>query len=116
MKCEKCGTEMVGFKENYSCGLKCPNCGWGVVTTFAEPIFSDRTVYKLEIVAEGSVEKEKLKAISKVFECNFLKAKKILEDGGAFKSGNAVEIASFAKNLRDAGVQFEIFPEFNYKY
>ena len=43
--CEKCGAEMHIVRDSYQMGMKCPNCGWGWVTTYNEPIEVDYSVY-----------------------------------------------------------------------
>lgn len=111
MICEKCGTEMEYFEEGSSCGQKCPNCGWGVVTTKLNPIFADENVYAMRLLSENEVNGLTLKAISKVCGVNYIAAKDIIEKGcETIFSGRASEVVGKKALLDEGGVKYTITP------
>lgn len=114
-KCEKCGHVMVEYETDTCEGMRCPNCGWGWVTTLFNPIELDQTIYtvKFDIIANPS--KEQLKTVSKMLNVNFLVTAKLLKDGNASFSGTALEIKNKANDLKKSNIHYSISPDFQYE-
>ena len=83
--CEKCGAVMVPIvpdKPLGSTGMECPECGWGWATTYIEPKYEDETVYKIVLDRGSDAAKENIKVIAGVMNCNYLRAKEVIDDAG----------------------------------
>lgn len=114
-KCEKCGSIMVSFKDGRTIGMKCPNCGWGFVTTQFEPIDLDEIDYTVKIDTIANPSKDQLKTISELLSLNFLITARLLKEGKATFSGKATEILKKAKVLKDNGISYSTVPDFPYE-
>ena len=112
--CEKCGAEMHIVRDSYQMGMKCPNCGWGWVTTYNEPIEVDYSVYHVVLDSkDGSLVNVKL--VASIVNCNYLRAKRIIENSPSeIFSGKAVDVREIRDRLVQAGVAFRIEPDFPY--
>lgn len=114
MKCEKCGASMVEYHEGHSVGFNCPNCGWGIATSYFEPHELDLTVYSI-IVQGNKVTPATVKAIASIANVNFVQAKKLMEMPEAIVfEGNASSILKKRAILDSAGIAYRITPEFQY--
>ena len=117
MKCEKCGTEMKYFIKGSTQGWNCPNCNWGIVTTYIEPIKDDKTIYSIILTKNNNHDINQLKPISRIASCNFIKAKELLESENIeLVKDNAVAIKECATTLKENKINFEITPDYIYKY
>lgn len=115
MNCEKCGAEMVSKIEGRNYVIECPNCKWGVVTTYTEPVYLDQTIYSISISSGNAVTKDTLSAIGKVGGFNYLQAKDVAENGrSALFTAKAPEVLEKGQILDRAGVTYTIQPEFPY--
>lgn len=114
MKCEKCGTEMNYFQRGSSCGYECPECEWGVATTYIDPINEDITLYELSVKACEKPSISAIKALSHAMSIGFVAAKEMLSKGGAVRAGKATDIISLVKAFKDADLTYSISPEFPY--
>lgn len=118
MKCIKCGYKTNS--ESISAGyvteivVKCPNCGWTVVTTEMMDIVNDLTKYNIVIDLGNAVEKENMRMISKVSGYNILESKKLLTDGGIMLSEFAINIIDIIPQLDITNIKYHIEPEFPY--
>ena len=112
--CEKCGAEMHIVRDSYQMGMECPNCGWGWVTTYNEPIEVDYSVYHVVLDSkDGSLVNVKL--VASIVNCNYLRAKRIIENSPSeIFSGKAVDVREIRDRLVQAGVAFRIEPDFPY--
>ena len=112
--CEKCGAEMHDIQTSYTMGMECPNCGWGWVTTYNEPIEVDYSVYHVVLDSkDGSLANVKL--VASIVNCNYLRAKRIIENAPSeIFSGKAVDVREIRDRLVQAGVAFRIEPDFPY--
>ena len=112
--CEKCGAEMHDVQTSYTMGMKCPNCGWGWVTTYNEPIEVDYSVYHVVLDSkDGSLVNVKL--VASIVNCNYLRAKRIIENSPSeIFSGKAVGVREIRDRLVQAGMAFRIEPDFPY--
>jgi hypothetical protein len=114
MKCEKCGAEMLEYREGHSCGYICSNCGWGLATSFYEPYETDMTRYSI-VIRGNEATHAAIKAISDVSGMNFLQANKLLRMPEAIVfEGRAVEILEKKKVLLENNISFKITPDFPY--
>ena len=113
--CEKCGTEMVPIDPDKPVGMKCPECGYGWVTSHIEPKLEDVTVYSIILEQGNEPSVEAIKAVSNVANCNFIRAKAMIV-GAPQKmiEGRAVDIERYAKLLDEASVKYYIEPEWIY--
>ncbi len=112
--CEKCGAEMHIVRDSYQMGMECPNCGWGWVTTYNDPIEVDYSVYHVVLDSkDGSLANVKL--VASIVNCNYLRAKRIIENSPSeIFSGKAVDVREIRDRLVQAGMAFRIEPDFPY--
>ncbi len=47
MLCKKCKKEMNWCIDGCIQGWKCPSCGWDIVTTYIDEMYTDETEYSL---------------------------------------------------------------------
>ena len=112
--CEKCGAEMHIVRDSYQMGMKCPNCGWGWVTTYNEPIEVDYSVYHVVLDSKDS-SLANVKLVASIVNCNYLRAKRIIENSPSeIFSGKAVDVREIRDRLVQAGMAFRIEPDFPY--
>ncbi|MBQ1338804.1 MAG: hypothetical protein IIY32_10865 [Thermoguttaceae bacterium] len=112
--CEKCGAEMHIVRDSYQMGMECPNCGWGWVTTYNEPIEVDYSVYHVVLDSKDS-SLANVKLVASIVNCNYLRAKRIIENSPSeIFSGKAVDVREIRDRLVQAGVAFRIEPDFPY--
>ncbi len=76
--CEKCGAEMQPHHKGSTCGMLCPKCGWGWVTTFSSPIDADETMYTVSFCKPEKTTAAMIKLYAKLTGTNFMQAKKII--------------------------------------
>lgn len=114
IKCEKCGTLMISYKQGHNVGMSCPNCGWGWATTEFEPIELDQTIYivNIDIITKPSI--EEIKLVSKLLNVNYLIANKLLICGKASFQGKAIKIKDKLRELNNIKIGYTISPKFNY--
>lgn len=113
--CEKCGAEMVPIDTDKPIGMKCPECGWGWVTSYIEPKLEDVTVYTIFLEQGNEPDTEAIKAISKVANCNLMQAKALItRSPQKLAEGRAVDIDNYAGLLNKASVKYCIEPEWPY--
>lgn len=112
--CEKCGAEMHIVRDSYQTGMKCPNCGWGWVTQYNEPIVEDRNKYRV-ILDSKDTSLVNVKLVASIVNCNYLRAKRIIENAPSeIFSGKAVDVREIRDRLVQAGMAFRIEPDFPY--
>lgn len=115
--CDKCGKEMFYFREYSSQGWNCPNCGWGIATTYIAPIYEDDTLYTITINSHVEPTKAQLSVVSKIMMENYLAAKKLLINGGTLIGNKyAPEIKEIVLRLKEANVDFIVTPNYKYLY
>lgn len=116
IKCEKCEHEMVKYETATCEGLRCPNCGWNIVTTKMEPIDLDETIYVVSIQEILNPTKNEIKEVSKALNVNYLLASKFLKEGKANFDGKARDIIEKLKEMSDNGIHFSVTPKFPYSF
>ena len=113
--CEKCGSEMLPIDPDRPAGMKCPECGWGWVTSYIEPKLEDVTVYSIIVEEGNNLGVEAVKAVSKVANCNCIKAKEMMIGAPqCIAESRAVDIERSMKLLEEASVKYTIEPEWPY--
>ena len=112
--CEKCQSEMIDFENEGSCGMTCPNCGWGWATTKHDPIKLDANLYEIAIEGLANPSIDFIKVVSKSRGCNFIEAKTFLLQGGILQKSNASIIKETAKLLEQGKFTYRITPNFPY--
>lgn len=115
INCEKCGHLMIEYETDTCEGMKCPNCGWGWVTTRQDLMNLDETLYNVKIDCRVKPSTEQLKVLSSVLNANYLVINKLLKEGNASFNGKAIEIKNKLNELKKTGISFSISPDFNYE-
>ena len=117
MICEICGETLIFQKHTSEIVWKCPKCGWAEATTYIDPIYEDETVYSVVLHISDDITKEKLKVVSRIVGCNFIKAKSLLmHEGSVLVEDKATTIKETAALLKECKIEFDITPEFIYEY
>ena len=117
--CEKCGTNMVlNFPDGYGGGFSiiCPNCGWGVASSYFDHIVVDRTEYQITLLDGNKDSVEVIRAVNKVSHCNLLKSKQLIDSAPhvIFK-GKALEVHEMKEILDGDAVLYKIEPDYPYE-
>ncbi len=108
--CEKCGTEMKHHHKDSTCGMLCPKCGWGWVTTYSSPSNLDETVYTISFSKPEKTTAAMVRLYAKLAGLNFMQAKKALDEGSASFSALAAEIQKHIEDIHSAELQFSCTP------
>ena len=112
--CEKCSAEMKPHHKGRTCGMLCPKCGWGWVTSYSAPIDADETIYTIRFCKPKRATAAMVKLYAKLTGANFIHAKKALEEGNAGFSALATDIQKHIVEIRAVGMQFNITPDYPY--
>lgn len=113
--CEKCGHEMRSFRHGHECGMTCTNCGWGWVSSYFEQYETDPVAYHISLCAPSEASMTAIKLIAEIATCNYMEAKKLIEAAPTeVFCGQAIDIMKVRERLKDAGIRFEIKPDFPY--
>lgn len=113
MLCKQCKTNMIYFRKEPVQGWSCPNCGWGMVTSYIDPIYEDTTEYSIYIKEGIEVDADNIKIIAKIAGVNYLAARKLLlKNNVCILKANAPEVKEVIALLEDAKIDFEVKPEF----
>lgn len=111
MICENCGEELIFQKHTSEIVWECLKCGWAIATTYLDPIHEDDTTYSILLHSTSDITKEKLKIVSRIVRCNFIKAKSLLlQEGVVLVEDKAIKIKEVAALLKECKVEFEITP------
>ena len=115
MKCKKCNNEMIKYVAGGDVEYICPVCDEEPATQIDNLIEFDSNQYIVKILKISDYDKSMLKIISQICGCNFLEAKRILEETGKeFKPMDALETRNSKKKLEEGKVQYDISPDFNW--
>ncbi len=113
--CPACGSRLEGFIEGSCMGQRCPTCGWSVVATYLLPIQLDEREYAITLPPGCAPTKDALKAVSRLMMCNYLGARRMIQDAPTtLFSGRAPEVLEHKRALEGAGVPIAITPDFPY--
>jgi hypothetical protein len=113
--CEKCGSLMRPLDSQKPIGMTCDKCGWGWVTTYIEPIFSDTTTYCLTIRKMNSPDAKVLRVLASILNCNYIKAKEQVTTQDVEITDRATGIKEYAITLAKNDIPFDIKPDFPYE-
>lgn len=114
-KCEKCNSDLITKIEGSTLTISCTNCDWSIASTYYHPMYKDNTLYKVILEKGNLSSKENIKAISKVMNCNFLQAKKVIEsDNPIIAEDRAPEIITQLRKLSNSNIKYSIKPNFPY--
>lgn len=115
MRCKKCNAELIEFRSGDSVEYICPVCDEAPVAQAEELIEYDSNKYTIKIIAVEKYDKQIIKEVARICSCNYLDAKKILEETGkVFKPMDAIETRAMKKKIEKTGIQFVITPDFNW--
>lgn len=114
MICEKCGHEMIYNLAGNSCSWSCPQCGWGLATSYFAPIEMDQTEYSILVQNVASPSVSMIKCVARILACNSMTARTLLQNGSCTVSGKATLIKNYISALDSAGLQYHIEPRFPY--
>lgn len=115
MKCPRCGKKLISNIEGSSIIFKCCNCDYVIVTSNIDKILEDETIYTIFVEKNDIINNNMFKTISKIKNCNFLEAKKLLESGRfILLKGLAREIDGVVHKLIENNISFNIEPEYTY--
>ncbi|WP_034450398.1 hypothetical protein [Butyrivibrio sp. AE2032] len=116
--CEKCGTLMIKELPDDrvgTYGIICPNCGWGAVTTYTDPIVTDQTQYSIVLLEGNESSVEVIRAVNKVSHRNLLKSKQLIESAPqVIYEGDALEVFDMKEILDAEAVLYKIEPDYPY--
>ncbi len=110
MNCKKCNTEMMAFTEGSTCGVKCPNCGYNIVTSCLANNELPEENYTIMVGTIDEPQVSVLKMIANICRCNYLEAKKKLKSGLEFKGLTAYEAQMILQQLRSEDMHYTIKP------
>ena len=113
-KCEKCGSQLIPYKKDRTIGMICPNCGFGYVTSYFEPIELDTTIYTVTINKYNTPSTDQIKTVAKIINKNLLITAKLLKDGNASFYGLAIDIQEKINVLKSNNLIFSITPDYKY--
>ncbi|MBP5491659.1 MAG: hypothetical protein J6Y08_02320 [Clostridiales bacterium] len=116
--CEKCGTDMIReLPEGLGGGMSitCPKCGWGVATSYFDPILRDTAEYQIKLLEGNQVTVESIRAVNQVAHRNLLKSRQLIESAPhvIFK-GDALEVHEKKEILDEESILYKIEPDFPY--
>ena len=113
--CEKCGSVMVPVSDENNLGMICPNCGYGYVTSYIEPIYEDQQEYEIVLTDGNTITKENFSLIQSLTGKNMIEIKLLFDNAtySLFK-GSAPEVKKLKEKLDNLKMKFEIIPEFKY--
>ena len=115
MKCEKCKTEMKHYIEGHSQNIKCPKCGWGLATTYIEPIYEDNTIYSVIIERGNSVDAKSVAEIKKYTNLTNPEIINVLKNGDfVLIKQKAFEVKNIINRLNNLNVKYKVEPEFKW--
>lgn len=114
--CGECSSESEHLARISDCNPEEALCPWMAVTQKHDPLLDDPKIYEVMLAPGNKVCKQSLRAVSHVAGIGYIEAKKAIEDGRKkIFSGFAKEIVTKSSLLDEAGVLYEIVPEFPWR-
>ena len=115
MKCRNCNNEMIKYDTGDNIEYIFPVCDEEPATQIDDLSEFDSNKYIVKILTVGNYDKSMLKNISRICECNYLEANRILEESGKeFEPMDALETRNLKKRLDEYQVQYDILPDFKW--
>jgi large subunit ribosomal protein L7/L12 len=113
--CEECGRELEPAREGSVQGLLCKNCGWAVITSYIPAIELDETDYEVRARGGDYRNESHVRAVSELSGCNFLNARKLLQQHEPVVfTGKAPGVLRARNVLSAAGLDYQILPPFSH--
>lgn len=109
-ECKPCGVKWKGRIEGHTLIWECPVCGNHVVTTWFPPLEAEQTVYVIHLQAQECKDIDKLRAVARLRDCNFLQARAFLARGGELLRERAPEIQEACRRLESVGLPYTVSP------
>jgi hypothetical protein len=96
-------------------GLLCKQCGWSLVTSYIPAIQLDETDYEVRARGADYRNEGHVRAVSELSGCNFLDARKLLQqvEPVVFR-GKAPDVLRARNVLSAAGLGCQILPPFSH--
>ena len=117
IRCERCGYDKLEtISKGKSNGVKCPKCGWDIVTTCAYPLQFDKQKYSVQVKEGCETSVNKVKAVAKACGCSVVEARNRLVCGFEIKDLSADETINVLQLFKQAEVPFKVKPKFPHKY
>ena len=112
--CPTCGNILERYVSQDAVWYHCPICNWEYIEDVIDKPWKDQRIYTLILIPRNCINKSTLKSISRVFECNYIQAKKILETNSdiIICTGNATNIKTMRDVLKEGEVLYRIEPQF----
>ena len=115
MKCKKCNNELIEYRAGQEIEYICPICDESPATQIDNLIEYDTNMYIVKILPSNEMDKELLKEVSKICECNILAAKEILAGSGKeFNKMDALDTRELKSKLDSSRIKYVITPEFKW--
>lgn len=116
-KCDKCGNIMIPIQKEGVTGMVCPNCGFGFVTSYIDPMYEDQNVYEVYLSTGNTITNKNYFLIQSITGKNIQEIKQLFESSPfLLYKGHAVEVRELKNKLDESGVKYVIVPDFNYEF
>lgn len=114
-RCPQCASPTEQIREGRVSGVRCPRCGWSVVTTETDAIDRDVATYEVRIENSDFHDKAQVKIVSHMLGINFLQATRLLqEDKPLVYRGNAREVQRIKSELETNHISLSVTPPFHW--
>ena len=116
-RCPACNGSLSGFPPDDTCmGLRCPACGWAVVTTNPNHPAFDPTLYDMWVEGGEQDRRKTIAAVGNALCIGVKAARELLDAGRPLASGvKANEVQRLYALLRAAGISVRLRPEFRWR-
>lgn len=115
MRCEKCKSELIEYRNGEDIEYICPVCDEAPSTQIDNLIEFDSNRYSVKLLPIAKYEKDLLKSVAKLCSCNFLEAKRIVEvTGKEFEPMDAIDTLKLKEQIEEVGIPYVITPKFNW--
>lgn len=110
------GNDQIKSTNNFSKFIRISNsCNNCASTSFFEPYEFDTTIFHIFLSSVFKPTTKDLKLIGEIANCNYIKAKKLIENAPVeIFCGKAFEIKKIKKRLELANIDIHIEPDFPY--
>jgi len=114
-KCEKCGSKMIPIQKEGTTGMVCPNCGFGFVTSYIDPMYEDQNEYEIYLSKGNKITNKNYFLIQSITGKNIQEIKQLFESSPyLLYKGHAAEVRELMNKLDESGVKYVIAPDFIY--
>ena len=113
-KCEICGAKLIYSKKGNCLSITCPNCGYGVATSYFEPYEVDTTIYNVTLNKKDKLSTKELRLISNLIGENYLNTTSLMKEGKVSFKEECIKIVNKLIFLKHNGIEYSITPNFPY--